>query len=45
MGAADMAAGLLLGMKLSSRMNARAMKLVIIVMLMLSGLPLLLTNL
>lgn len=40
-----MAAGLLLGMKLSSHMNARAMKLVIIVMLMLSGLPLLLTNL
>lgn len=40
-----MAAGLFLGMKLSSHMNARTMKIVIIVMLMLSGLPLLLTNL
>ncbi len=37
--------GLLLGMKLSGRMNARAMRIVIIAMLMLSGLPLLLTNL
>ena len=39
-----MAAGLFLGMKLSSRMNPRAMRLVVTVMLMLSGLPLLLTS-
>ena len=40
-----MAAGLFLGMKLAHRMNPRTMRLVVTVMLMLSGLPLLLTNL
>ena len=40
-----MAAGLFLGMKLAYRMNPRTMRLVVSVMLMLSGLPLLLTNL
>lgn len=43
--ALPMIAGLLAGMKLSSRMNARTMRIVIIVMLMVSGVPLLLTNL
>jgi len=43
--ALPMLVGLLAGMKLSGRMNARMMRIVIIVMLMLSGLPLLLTNL
>ncbi len=38
-----MAAGLFLGMKLSGRMNARVMRIVIIGMLMISGLPLLLS--
>jgi len=40
-----MAVGLFLGMKLSSRFDARVMKRVITVLLMISGLPLLLTNL
>ena len=40
-----MAAGLFLGMKLAHRMNPRTMRLIVTVMLMLSGLPLLLTNL
>ncbi|MBE5796121.1 MAG: sulfite exporter TauE/SafE family protein [Clostridiales bacterium] len=43
--AVPMLAGLFAGMKLSGRMNARTMRLVIIGMLMLSGVPLLLTNL
>lgn len=43
--ALPMLIGLLAGMKLSGRMNAKAMRLAIIVMLMLSGLPMLLTNL
>ncbi len=43
--ALPMLIGLFAGMKLSTRMNARAMRIVIIVMLMVSGLPLLLTNL
>lgn len=43
--ALPMLIGLLAGMKLSGRMNARTMRIVIIVMLMVSGLPLLLTNL
>ncbi len=40
-----MAAGLFLGIRLSSRMNPRAMRIVIGVMLLLSGVPLLLTSL
>ena len=43
--AVPMLVGLFAGMKLSTRMNARAMRIVIIVMLMVSGVPLLLTNL
>lgn len=43
--ALPMFVGLFAGMKLSGRMNARTMRIVIIGMLMLSGLPLLLTNL
>lgn len=43
--ALPMLIGLLAGMKLSGRMNARTMRIVIIVMLMVSGVPLLLTNL
>lgn len=43
--AVPMLVGLFAGMKLSTRMNARAMRIVIIVMLMVSGLPLLLANL
>lgn len=43
--ALPMLVGLFAGMKLSGRMNAKLMRIVIIVMLMLSGLPLLLTNL
>lgn len=43
--AVPMLVGLFTGMKLSTRMNARAMRIVIIVMLMVSGLPLLLANL
>ncbi|MBQ4579486.1 MAG: sulfite exporter TauE/SafE family protein [Clostridia bacterium] len=39
-----MAAGLFLGMKLSNRMNPRAMRLVVTAMLLLSGIPLLLTS-
>jgi len=38
-----MAAGLFLGIRLSSRLNARTMRIIIGVMLLLSGLPLLLT--
>lgn len=40
-----MGVGLFLGIRLSSRMNPRAMRLVITVMLLISGLPLLLTSL
>ena len=40
-----MGLGLFLGMKLAHRMNPKAMRLIVTVMLMLSGLPLLLTNL
>ena len=40
-----MAAGLFLGIRLSSRMNPRAMRIVIGVMLLLSGVPLVLTSL
>ena len=43
--AIPMLIGLFAGMKLSGRMNARTMRIVIIVMLMVSGVPLLLTNL
>ena len=43
--ALPMLIGLFAGMKLSGRMNARTMRIVIIVMLMVSGIPLLLTNL
>ena len=43
--ALPMLVGLFAGMRLSGRMNARTMRIVIIVMLMVSGLPLLLTNL
>ena len=39
-----MAAGLLLGIRVSGRLNARAMRLVITGMLLLSGIPLLLTS-
>lgn len=40
-----MGLGLFLGIRLSSRMNPRAMRLVITVMLLVSGLPLILTSL
>ena len=40
-----MGVGLFLGIRLSSRMNPRAMRLVITVMLLVSGLPLILTSL
>ncbi|MBR3763901.1 MAG: sulfite exporter TauE/SafE family protein [Clostridia bacterium] len=43
--ALPMLAGLFAGMKLSGKMNARTMRIVIIVMLMVSGLPLVLANL
>ena len=43
--ALPMLVGLFAGMKLAGKMNAKAMRVVIIVMLMVSGLPLLLTNL
>lgn len=43
--ALPMFAGLFAGMKLSGKMNARTMRIVIIVMLMVSGLPLVLANL
>lgn len=39
-----MAAGLFLGMKVSGRLNARTMRLIITGMLLLSGIPLLLTS-
>ena len=42
--AAPMLIGLFAGMMLSKRMNAKAMRVVIIVMLMVSGVPLLLAN-
>ena len=38
-----MGAGLFLGIRLSNRLNARTMRLIIGAMLLLSGLPLLLT--
>ncbi len=40
-----MAAGLFLGMKCSGKLNVRTMKLVVNVQLIVSGIPLLLTNL